>query len=90
MKTSAMITMAAMMAGCAWAATKPDSQRLVICIEDGKHAGVADAASKASSLFLSAGVKLEWHDEGSFCQGNVTRWWLALWRALPKCFIPAL
>ena len=88
MKTSAMITMAAMLAGSAWAATKSDSQRLVVCIEDGKHAGVSDAASKASSLFLSAGVKLEWHGEVSFCQGNPDAMVVSLMTSTPKTFHP--
>ena len=88
MKTSAMITMAAMLAGSTWAATKSDSQRLVVCIEDGKHAGVADAASKASSLFLSAGVKLEWHGQVSFCQGNPDAMVVSLMTSTPKAFHP--
>ena len=88
MKTSAMITMAAMLAGSAWAATKSDSQRLVVCIEDGKHAGVADAAAKASSLFLSAGVKLEWHGEVSFCKGNPDAMVVSLMTSTPKTFHP--
>jgi hypothetical protein len=57
-----------MLAGGAWAATKTDSQRLVICLEDGKHGGVESAAAKASSLLLSAGVKLDWHGEANFCE----------------------
>ncbi len=88
MKTSAMITMAAMLAGSAWAASKSDSQRLVVCIEDGKHAGVADAASKASNLFLSAGVKLEWHGEVSFCKGNPDVMVVSLMTSTPKAFHP--
>jgi hypothetical protein len=88
MKTSAMITMAAMLAGGAWAATKSDRQRLVVCIEDGKHAGVADAASKASSLFLSAGVKLEWHGEVSFCEGQRDAMVVSFMASTPKAFHP--
>jgi len=88
MKTSAMITMAAMLAGGAWAATKSDSQRLVVCIEDGKHAGVADAVSKASSLLLSAGVKLEWHGEVSFCQGQRDAMVVSFMASNPKTFHP--
>jgi hypothetical protein len=45
MKTSAMITMTAIVAGSAWAAGKSDGQRPVICLEDGKHAGVDSAAA---------------------------------------------
>ena len=88
MKTSAMITMAAILGNSAWAASKTDSQRLVICIEDGKHAGVADAASKASSLFLSAGVKLEWHDEVSFCRGQRDAMVVSFMASTPKTFHP--
>jgi len=89
MKTSAMITMAAMLAGGAWAASKSDSQRLVVCLEDGKHAGVADAAAKATSLFLSAGVKLEWHSEASFCKGQRDAMAVSFLASTPKGFHPA-
>ena len=88
MKTSAMITMAAILAGSAWAASKSDSHRLVICIEDGNHAGMADARAKASSLFLSAGVKLEWHGEVSFCQGKLDAMVVSLMTSTPKTFHP--
>ena len=88
MKASAMITMAAMLAGSAWATSRSDSHRLVICIEDGKHAGVADARAKASSLFLSAGVKLEWHGDVSFCQGNPDAMVVSLMTSTPKTFHP--
>jgi len=88
MKTSAMITMAAMLAGGAWAAAKPDIQRLVICIQDGNHAGVADAEAKASSLFLSAGVKLEWHGEVSFCKGQRDAMAVSFLASTPKAFHP--
>ena len=89
MKTSAMITMAAMLAGGAWAATKTDTQRLAICIEDGKHAGVADAMAKASSLFLSAGVKLDWHSELSDCKGRPDAMVVSFRAMTPKTFHPA-
>ena len=88
MKTSAMITMAAILAGSAWAATKTDSQRLVICLEDGKHAGVADAMAKASSLFLSAGVKLDWHSEASDCKGRPDAMVVSFRPTTPKTFHP--
>jgi hypothetical protein len=88
MKTSAMITMAAILAGSAWAATKSDSERLVICLADGKHAGVENAAAKASSMFLSAGVKLEWHGEVSFCKGNLDAMVVSLITSTPKTFHP--
>jgi len=86
MKTSAMITVAAILAGSAWAATKSDSQRLVVCIEDGKRAGVADARAKASSLFLSAGVKLEWHGEAGFCKGQPDAMVVSFRESTPKAF----
>ena len=88
MKTSAMITMAAILAGSAWAASKSDSQKLVICLEDGKHAGVESAAAKASSMFLSAGVKLEWHGEASFCKSNSDAMVVSLMTSTPKAFHP--
>ena len=88
MKTSAMITMAAMLAGGAGAADKSNTQRLAICIEDGKHAGVADAMAKASSLFLSAGVKLDWHSKVSFCKGNLDAMVVSFMETTPKTFHP--
>ncbi len=88
MKTSAMITVAAILAGGAWAADKSDTQRLAICIEDGKHAGVADAMAKASSLFLSAGVKLDWHNEASDCKGRSDAMLVNFRTMTPKTFHP--
>ena len=88
MKTSAMITMAAILAGSSWAGTKSDSQKLVVCIEDGKHGGVETAAAKASSMFLSAGVKLEWHAEAGFCKGNLDAIVVSLMTSTPKTFHP--
>jgi hypothetical protein len=88
MKTSAMITMAAMLGGSAWAATKSDSQRLVVCIEDGKHGGVETAAAKASSMFLSAGVQLEWHGEVRFCQGQRDAMVVSFMTSTPRAFHP--
>jgi hypothetical protein len=88
MKTSAMITMAAILAGSAWAATKSDNRKLVICLEDGKHAGVETAAAKASSMFLSAGVKLEWHVETGFCKGTPGAMVVSLMTSTPKAFHP--
>lgn len=88
MKTSAMITMAAILAGSAWAASKSDSRRLVICLEDGKHGGVESAAAKASSMFLSAGVQLEWHGGVSFCKGNLDAMLVSLMTSTPKTFHP--
>jgi len=77
-----------MLAGSAWAATKSDSQRLVVCIEDGKHAGVADARAKATSLLLSAGVKLEWHCEAGFCKGQADAMVVSFRESTPKAFHP--
>jgi hypothetical protein len=88
MKTSAMITMAAILAGSAWAATKSDSQRLMVCIEDGKHAGVEYAAAKASSMLLSAGVKLEWHGEVGSCKGQPDAMVVSFMASTPKTFHP--
>ncbi len=88
MKTSAMITMSAILAGSACAATKTDSQRLLVCIEDGQRAGVADATAKASSLFLSAGVKLEWHGEVSDCKGRADAMVVSFRAITPKTFHP--
>ena len=88
MKTSAMITMAVMLAGSARAAGKSDSERLVICLEDGKHAGVETAAAKASSMFLSAGVKLEWHGQVGFCKDNLDAMVVSLMTSTPKAFHP--
>ena len=88
MKTSAMITMAAILAGGASAASKSDSQRLTVCIEDGEHAGVAAATANASSLFFSAGVKLDWHDEIDFCRGNLDAMVVSLMTSTPRTFHP--
>jgi hypothetical protein len=89
MKTLAIITMAVMLGSNVWAATKSDSQRLGVCIEGGNHAGVADARSRASSLFLSAGVKLEWHSDLNFCQGQGDQAIVvSLLTNIPKTFHP--
>ena len=88
MKTSAMITMATMLAGGGWAATRVDNQRLAVCTEDGKHAGVADARAKASSLFLSAGVRLEWRDQVSDCKGRLDAMVVSFRAMTPKTFHP--
>jgi hypothetical protein len=68
MKTFTLITLAAMLASSAWAATKSDSYGVAVCVEGGNHAGLEDAESRAYSLFLSAGVNLEWHSDLSFCR----------------------
>jgi hypothetical protein len=88
MKKMAMITMAAMLAGSAWAGSKPYGQRLVICLEDGQHAGVESATARASTMFLTAGVKLEWHGEVSFCKGNLDAMVVSLMTSTPKTFHP--
>ena len=81
-----MITMAAMLAGSAWAADKSDGQKVVICLDDGKHSGVETAAARASSMFLSAGVTLEWHGEVNFCKGNSGAMVVSLMTSTPKAF----
>src|ERR1700682_949996 len=88
MKTSAMITMAAILASSAWGASKSDGQRLAICLADGKHGGVESAAAKASSMFLSTGVQLEWHGGVSFCKGNLDAMVVSLVTSTPKTFHP--
>jgi hypothetical protein len=88
MKTSAMITMAAILAGSAWAATKTDSQRLAVCIEDRKHAGVADAVAKAALILLSAGVKLDWHSDLGFCHKQRDSIVVSFSESTPKAFHP--
>ena len=88
MKTSAMITMAAILAGSTWAASKSDSQSLLVCIENGKHGAVVDAAAKASSLFLPAGVKLEWRDKLSDCKGHLDAMVVSFRESTPKEFHP--
>jgi hypothetical protein len=88
MKTSAMITMAAMLAGSTWAATKSDGEKLVACIERGNYAGVAEVAAKASSLFLSADVKLDWHGELRFCQGQLDSIVVSFRESTPRAFHP--
>ena len=88
MKSGSVIIMAAMLGSSVWAASKSDSQRLVICIEEGQHAGVADATAKASSLFLSAGVKLDWHREVSFCKGQRDAMVVSFTASTPKTFHP--
>ena len=70
MKTSGMITIAAMLAGSAWASTKRDNQTVLVCIDDRGYTAVADATPRASILFRSAGVTLKWHSDVSFCQGK--------------------
>ena len=70
MNTSA-IALAAILASDAWAATKLDSQTVLVCIDDRGYTAVADAAPRASMLFRSAGVKLKWRNGVSFCQGKM-------------------
>jgi hypothetical protein len=89
MKTSAMITMATMLAGSAWAGARFESQKVVICLEDGNYAGVADATANASNLFLSAGVNLEWHAGLRFCQRQRDQAiMIRLMTSTPKTFHP--
>ena len=68
---SLTITMAVVLASSASAVTKSDGQRVVVCLEGGNHDEVVDvAAKKASIIFRSAGVSLEWHTNRSFCRGQ--------------------
>ena len=70
MKATAMITMAAMLGTSAWAAAKSDGPKVAVCVEGGAHAAeVSAAGASASTLFRSAGVKLEWHLNRA-CQGQ--------------------
>lgn len=69
MKISASIAWAAILGSAAWAAPNY-GHKVAVCLEDGDHAGVANATARASSLFLSAGVLLEWHTGRSFCQAQ--------------------
>ena len=88
MKTLAMITTAAILAGSAWAAAKSDGRSLPVCVEHGGYAGVASAAAKASLLLLSAGVTLELHDGISFCQGQRDSIVVGFSESTPKAFHP--
>jgi hypothetical protein len=69
MKTTAVLTMAAMLGSVAWATAKSDDQKVVACFEasGGNAMEVAVAKMAASELFRSAGVKLEWHTDRRSC-----------------------
>jgi hypothetical protein len=74
MKTAAMMTMAAMLGSTAWAAAKSDDPKVVACFEE--SGGTPEAAQVrmiASELFQPAGVKLEWHRDGRFCEARRDR-----------------
>jgi hypothetical protein len=88
MKTSTLIAMAAILAGSAWAATKLDNQTVLVCIDDRGYTAVADAAPRASILFRSAGVKLKWHSDASFCEGKRDAIVVSLLTSTPKNFLP--
>jgi hypothetical protein len=89
MKTSAMITMAAILGSTAWAATESENQKVVVCMEGGDRAMVARAMASASRLFLSADVKLEWHAGLSFCQGQGNQAiMISLMTSTPRTFHP--
>ena len=89
MQASAMITMAAMLGSTAWAATQPETQKVVVCMEGDDRAVVARAKASASRLFLSAGVKLEWHSGLSFCQGQRDQAiMISLMTSTPRTFHP--
>jgi hypothetical protein len=70
MKTSAMITMAAMLAGSVWAAGNGEVQRKVtVCAEHGTAGPVAYTAQVlASRMFAKIGVQIEWRAANS-CAG---------------------
>lgn len=87
MNTSA-IALAAILASDAWAATKLDSQTVLVCIDDRGYTAVADAAPRASMLFRSAGVKLKWRNGVSFCQGKRDAIVVSLATNTPKNFLP--
>ncbi|MGD0579419.1 MAG: hypothetical protein ABSC08_10875 [Bryobacteraceae bacterium] len=72
MKTTAMMTMAAMLGSMAWAASKPDDQKVVACFEEagGSLREGPQARMIASALFQTAGVKLEWHTGLRFCEAQ--------------------
>jgi hypothetical protein len=88
MKTSAMITMAAMLAGSTWAATKTVGQTVVVCIKDKGYTSVADAARRSTILFRSAGVKLKWHSDVTFCDEEPDAIVINLSTRTPKDFLP--
>jgi hypothetical protein len=46
------------------------------------------AAAKAASIFVSAGVKLEWHSEAGFCKGNLDEIVVRFITSTPKAFHP--
>jgi hypothetical protein len=73
MKTAAMVTVAAMLGGVAWAAAESGGREVVACIEMGPDRADREAAAArtaAARLFLRAGVKLEWHLGPHFCQAH--------------------
>jgi hypothetical protein len=87
MKTSAMITVAGMLASGAWAATQSENQKVVVCMK-GDRAGVERARASAYRIFISAGVKLEWHADLSFCQGKRQAIMISLMTSTPRTFHP--
>ena len=88
MKTLAMVTMAAILAGSAWAATKSVGQTVLVCIEDDGGTAVANAALRSSILFRSAGVKLKWNSDVTACEGKPDAIVVSLLNSTPKNFLP--
>ncbi len=75
MKTTAMMTMAAMLGSMAWAAGKSDDQKVVACFEESGNDIVEEPQARmiASEVFRSAGVKLEWLKGRQPCEGQRDR-----------------
>ena len=90
MKTSAMITLAAILGRSTLGATKSDAQKVAVCLEGSNYDTVVNGAMKrASNLFLSAGVNLEWHSDQTFCQGQRDlAIMVSLLTSTPKTFHP--
>jgi hypothetical protein len=72
MKSTAMVTMAAMLGSLTWAADRPGEQKVVACFEEnGSYLVEAPQARMiASELFHSAGVKLELRTGRRSCEGQ--------------------
>ena len=87
----ALLMMAAVMVaecGAAWAAAKAGAEKVVVCLENGNRDGVEDAKTRAASLLLPAGVRLEWHGEVGFCQGQPDAIVTSFRTSTPREFFP--
>ena len=75
MKTTAVITMAAMLGSMAWATAQSQDQEVVACLDvsGGNAMEAAVAKMAASALFHSVGVKLEWHTDRRSCKDSRDR-----------------